>query len=406
LHGRALAHGGVHALIVAEEQAEKVLAALARDPDIEYVERDPIGRAAFVPDAASVAAGNDWHLTKIQAPEAWTVTPGRTSTIVAVLDSGANAAHPDLAGRLLPAYNFVSDTSDTTDDFGHGTAVAGVVVAAGHNVLGIVGVAYGCSILPIKVMDANGFAAYSAIADGIYYAAEHGARVINISIAGNSPSSTLQDALNYAWSNDVVIVAAAGNNANDALQYPAACDHVGAVSATEPDDSLAFFSSYGNFVAVSAPGDIIWTTQSDLSNPYGVWRGTSFASPVVAGIAALIASVKSSLVNSQIVAILEQNADDLGPAGYDPTFGFGRVNASRAVSTVNRRSTLQPPRFTRVTLSWQAVPGRSYRVQYQSPAGATNWTDLPPDVLATSEVASKTDATGAGQRSYRVLLLP
>ena len=179
----------------------------------------------------------------------------------------------------------------------------GVVAAAGNNRVGVAGVAFGCAVLPVKVMDASGFASYSCLAQGIKYAVDQGARVINISIAGSSSSATLQGAIDYAWSNNVVIVAAAGNNANNTPQYPAACDHVVGVSATEPDDSLASFSSYGSFVSLSAPGDNIWTTQDSLNDPYGAWRGTSFASPIVAGVAALVVSENPSLSNTQIVSI-------------------------------------------------------------------------------------------------------
>jgi thermitase len=157
--------------------------------------------------------------------------------VIAILDSGINRAHPDLSGRIVPGFNFVSGTTDTTDDFGHGTAVAGVALAAGNNSVGVAGVAFGCSILPVKVVNGSGFAYYSTIADGIHYAVDQGARVINISIAGSSPSITLQEAVDYAWSNNVIVVAAAGNNSTSDPQYPAACDHVVAVSATEPDVS-------------------------------------------------------------------------------------------------------------------------------------------------------------------------
>jgi len=195
--------------------------------------------------------------------------------------------------------------------------------------------AAGLAKLPVKVVDSSGFASYSTIALGIKYAVDHGARVINLSIAGDSASATLQNAINYAWNNNVVVVAAAGNNANTVLQYPAACEHVVAVSATEPDDSRAAFSSYGSYITLSAPGDGIWTTQRDLANPYGSWRGTSFASPIVAGVAALMASANSSLSNTQIVSLLKQTADDVGAAGYDTSFGYGRINAFRAVSAAN-----------------------------------------------------------------------
>src|SRR5439155_4288624 len=137
-----------------------------------------------------------------------------------------------------------------------------------------------------------------------------------------------------AWSNKVVVVAAAGNNGSTVPQYPAACDHVLGVAASEPDDSRSWFSSYGSYVTLFAPGDNIWTTQRDLSNPYGAWSGTSFSSPVVAGVAALVFSVNPALSNGEIVDVLKQSADDLGPAGYDATYAYGRVNAFRAVSAV------------------------------------------------------------------------
>src|SRR6267142_1623630 len=234
---------------------------------------------------------------------------GGANTIVAVLDSGITAAHPEFAGRILPGYDFVFNDNDPADDFGHGTAVAGTIVAAGNNGLGVAGVAYGCTVLPVKVMDAWGSASHSTIAQGIEYAVQHGARIINLSLGGDWPSSTLQNAINYAWSNNVVVVAAAGNNGSTVPQYPAACEHVLAVSATTPDDSRASFSTYGNFVTLSAPGVSVWTTQRDLANPYGPWSGTSFSSPIVAGVAALVTSVNPSLSNTQIIDILKQTVD-------------------------------------------------------------------------------------------------
>jgi len=332
---QSLGRHNVRVLGVSEDRAEAVLAALRSDPGIEFAERDALAKAAFIPNDPLVVSGSEWHLAKIQALRAWDVDFGSSKVVVAILDSGIDAAHPDLAGHVLAGYDFVGGDTDVSDDFGHGTAVAGVVVAAGNNGVGVAGVAYGCSVLPVKVMDSSGFASYSCLAQGIYYAVDQGAQVINISIAGDSPSVTLQEAIDYAWSNNVVVVAAAGNNANAVPQYPAACDNVVAVSATEPDDSLASFSSYGSFVSLSAPGDDIWTTQNDALNPYGAWRGTSFASPIVAATAALALSANSSLSNSQIVSILEQNADDLGAAGYDTTFGYGRVNALRVVCAAN-----------------------------------------------------------------------
>jgi subtilisin family serine protease len=343
---RALRHGNVRVVAVAEAQAEAALAAWRNDPDIQFAERDYLAEAAFLPNDPAVVSGEAWHLDRIQAEPAWTFTPGRTNIVVAVLDSGINPAHPDLAGQILAGYDFVNNDGDPADDFGHGTAVAGTVVAAGNNNVGVAGVAFGCRVLPVKVIDASGFATYSCLAQGIHYAVDQGARVINISIVGDDPSDTLQEAIDYAWSHNVVVVAAAGNHADALPRYPAACDHVLGVSATEPDDSLAGFSSYGGAVTLAAPGDNIWTTQNHADNLYGPWRGTSFASPVAAGVAALVASENPSLSNTRIAAILEQTADDLGAAGRDPLFGFGRVNAASAVTAASQEPgalPAQPP---------------------------------------------------------------
>ena len=341
-----LHHSNVRVVAVPEEKAEATLAAFRNDPDIEFAERDYIAEAAYVPGDPYVMSGSEWHLAQIQTPQAWNFTVGLSNIFVAVLDSGVNAAHPDLATRILPGYDFVFNDPDPADDFGHGTAVCGTIVAAGNNGAGVAGVAFGCRVLPVKVMDAAGFAYYSSIAQGIHYAVDAGARIINISIAGSSPSSTLQDAIDYAWDHNVVVVAAAGNNADNVPQYPAACEHVIAVSATEPGDTLASFSSFGDDIALSAPGDTIWTTQRDPANPYGAWRGTSFASPIVAGVAALVVSANPLLSSTQIVSVLEQSADDVGAPGWDALFGYGRVNAANAVGlamTLPGALPVQPP---------------------------------------------------------------
>jgi len=316
---------------------------LRADPEIEFAEPDYLTQATFIPDDPFVSAGSEWHLGKIQAFDAWNVTSGSSNIIVAVLDSGVNFTHPDLAGRLLPGYDFVWNDADPSDDFGHGTAVTGTIVASGNNGIGVAGVAFGCSVLPVKVMDSGGAASHSAIAQGIEYAVNHGARVINLSMGGDWPSSTLQDAINFAWSNNVLVVASAGNTGGTAPQYPAACDHVLAVAASDSSDARAWFSTYGSFVSLYAPGLTIWTTQDDTNNLYAGWSGTSFASPIVAGVAALVVSVNPLLSNAQVVALLKQSADDVGPAGYDTTYSYGRINAWRAVNAAQTNSVVNPP---------------------------------------------------------------
>ncbi|MEY3898322.1 MAG: hypothetical protein RLZZ214_3843, partial [Verrucomicrobiota bacterium] len=253
------------------------------------------------------------------------------NVIVAVVDSGVSATHPDLVGKVLTnGYDFIANDSDPTDENGHGTAVAGTVSPASNNQLGVAGVSWNTPILPVRVLDANGSGSYSAIASGITYAADRGAKVINLSLGGTSTSRTLQDAVNYAWNKQSVIVAAAGNNGNNITFYPAACSNVVAVSATDSADVRPSWSNYGSYVDVSAPGANILSLYG--ADQYASWNGTSFSCPVTSGVVALAASANSKLTNSQLVEILVKNTDDIGAPGYDIYYGSGRVNAYRTAS--------------------------------------------------------------------------
>lgn len=322
-----LSQQGVRVMTVLPAQRDAVLQLLRRHPSIEYAEPDYIATPCLTPNDPYYSL--QWHLPNIQAPGAWNVTAGTTNVILAVVDSGVDLAHPDFAGRLLPGTNLVSNTTDPSDDNGHGTAVTGTAAATGNNGLGVAGVNWNCLILPVKVADATGSATYSAVAQGITYAADHGARVINISLGGPASSSTLQSAIDYAWSKGVVIVAAAGNNGNSQPNYPGACNHVIAVSAVQSNDTITSWSSYGSFVSLAAPGAGIWTCNTNET--YASWSGTSFSSPIVAGVASLVASINPALSNTQIVSVLEGTATHLGSSGYNMYYGYGLVNASNAV---------------------------------------------------------------------------
>lgn len=333
---RSLEKSRVQVVRLDEESVDELLNELRQDPSIEFAERDYVARTTYVPNDPLVLGGSAWHLSKVEAPLAWDLARGRSNIVIAVLDSGVMANHADLSGQILPGYDFVNGDSDPADDFGHGTAVAGTVVAAGNNSFGAAGVAFGCRVLPVKVVDASGFGSYSTIAQGIRYAVDQGARVINLSIAGTAASAALQDAVNYAWGSNVIVVASAGNDGNSIPQYPAACQNVIAVSALTSMDSLAGFSSFGSHIRLSAPGENIWTTQRTASSPFGAWRGTSFASPIVAGAAGLVAAANPSLSNQRIGLILAESADDLGAAGNDEQFGAGRVNLYKAIFVASR----------------------------------------------------------------------
>ena len=325
----------VHVLQVPEPALDQVSAALMQTGLFSFVERDYTLHQSATPGALNPNDPNfpsQWHLTAIQTPYAWALTQGSSNVIVAVIDSGADWTHPDLSSKLVPGWNFLTGTSATQDsggDSGHGTAVSGVAAAATNNGAGVAGVGWSTMVMPLEILDSTGSATYSNLASAIDYAADHGARIINISLSGSTASSTLQSAESYAWNKGAVIFAAAGNSANSTPNYPAADPNVVAVSATDVNGTFASFSSYGSWIDLSAPGNNILTTMT--GGGYGYWYGTSFAAPITAGVAALVLAQKPGLSNSALVALLEQNADDLGTPGWDQYFGYGQVNAYKAV---------------------------------------------------------------------------
>jgi len=328
---RTIAAINVRIISVPTTAAARLLDALQHHNDVEYAEPDFSAEAVGTANDPLFTQGSEWHLAKIQAPAAWDITTGSSGVVVAVVDTGVLASHPDLAGKVLPGgYDFVANDTDPTDENGHGTAVSGTISPATNNLIGVAGVTWANPILPVRVLDANGSGAYSAIANGITYSADHGARIINMSLGGTSSSRTLQDAVNYAWNKQCVLIAAAGNNGNNTAFYPAACTNVVAVSATDSADAHPTWSNYGSYVDVSAPGVDIFTLYG--ADQYAWWSGTSFSSPVTSGVVALMASVNSKLTNVQLVDLLVKNTDDIGAAGYDVYFGSGRVNAYRAAS--------------------------------------------------------------------------
>jgi len=338
---------------------------LARDPAVLSVEPDATGSVQLTPNdpfyLTDPASGlGQWGIRKAHVDQAWDIARGSASITVAVIDTGIDANHPDLAGVTLPGVTFLTapdptcPAGSTIDDDGHGTHVAGVIAANGNNGIGIAGVAFGVKILPIKALDCQGAGLMSDVASGVIWATDHGARVINISLGSSAAQLTLQDAIRYAIAHNVIVVAAAGNcgvlsirctTLNEA-QYPGAFPEVLAVAATDENDGHASFSNEGPYVGVSAPGVRIYSTTPTYpttlsqSNPgttsYASFSGTSQASPFVAGVAALILSRAPGLSVAQLIDLLKSTADDLGSPGADTLFGAGRVNALRAVSATVR----------------------------------------------------------------------
>ena len=287
----------------------------------------------------------------IDAPEAWAISTGTPSIKVAILDSGIDSAHPDLAGKVVAGYDFYNDDSDPSDDNGHGTHVAGIVAAALDNLTGlpaeeegIAGVAPDAALLAAKVCGADGTCDDAAIASGIDWSVTNGAKVINLSLGDPAPSETIDLAIQNAWQAGVVVVAAAGNNGSTTEFYPAAIDNVIAVGAFDEHHQKASFSNFGNWVDISAPGNAIissyplsacggsGSTPGD-SGCYTYLSGTSMASPHVAGAAALIWSLPGVASASEVRDIVLQNADPIGvsPARLDSWTQFGGLNIHEAL---------------------------------------------------------------------------
>jgi subtilisin family serine protease len=262
--------------------------------------------------------------------------------VIAVLDTGVDMAHPDLAAKIVsPGHDFANDDEDATDDHWHGTHVAGIAAADTNNSTGVAGVAWNCRILPVKVVDATGSGWYSWIIDGIVWATDHGADVINLSLGDVVDDQFLKDACKYAHDRGVVVVASAGNDGTEGVFYPAAYDeYVLAVAATDYNDAVAAFSSFGPEIDVAAPGVWIlgpapqWYVGTGAL-PYLFASGTSMAAPHVAGLAALIKSAKPDLPVDDIMKIIRYTADDINKTAYpgrDDHAGYGRINMTRALA--------------------------------------------------------------------------
>jgi hypothetical protein len=219
------------------------------------------------------------------------------------------------------------------------------VGAASNNGIGVSSVAWLNPIMPLVVVDSTGYASYSNMASAITYAADHGARIVNLSLAGSSASSTLQNAVDYAWSKGTVVFASAGNYSTSTPFYPAACNNVVAVSSTNSLDQLSGFSNFGSWIDLAAPGENILTTNNGGGYVYA--SGTSFSAPIAAAVGALALSLRPGLSAPALVSLLEQNTDDLGTPGFDTSFGWGRVNAYKvALAAQNYTLDTTPPTAT------------------------------------------------------------
>jgi thermitase len=369
--------GGVERIFVAEltegANLEEVLRNLAADPDVEYAEPDYIGHgdgpgrpsAAGLNYAALEPGDPDlnwqWGISNtgqfpfygtpgidVNALHAWDITTGDSKTILAVLDTGIALGHPDFAGRIIQGKNFVNTSKNPVDDYGHGTNVASVAAATGGNGIGIAGMNWKCRILPIKILDSNNSGLYSWFASGFIYAADNGASVINISAGGSGQSQALADAVTYAQSRGVIIVACMMNSNNETPYYPAAYPGVIAIGAIDMHGarvvpfcySSTTGSNYGSHIAFVAPGNEILGLDYLNFSSSNYWCGTSQATPFVSGLVTLMLAVNPSLTYQQVYDALKAGArDQIGPAkedapGWDKYFGWGLIDSYKSLLAV------------------------------------------------------------------------
>ncbi|APX01141.1 S8 family peptidase [Arthrobacter sp. QXT-31] len=360
--GAGIGSTGAHLIKVPAGKESQLIESLSRNPNVEYAEPDQLVTAAvdepdpnyFPRQYALHNEGQSFNSTNdtvtvnagkadadVDAVEAWSVTTGDGTTgggiKVAVLDTGVASDNDDIAAKVVLSANF-STAATGEDNYGHGTHVAGIV-AATRDTEGVTGVCPDCSILDGKVLNDDGSGSTSSIVNGINWAVENGAQVINMSLGQRVSSRALEAAVNNAWKSGVVIVAAAGNAGTQAPIYPGAYTNVLSVAATDNNDAKASFSTYGKWVDVAAPGVNVYSTfpkhpfvlgkQNGRSMGYDIASGTSMASPVVAGIAALVWSTPAGTDNKSVRLKVESTADPI--LGTGSSWAKGRVNACRAV---------------------------------------------------------------------------
>jgi subtilisin family serine protease len=308
---------GTYTIITSDESN---LEKLEQNEDVDTVETD-IPVKMFTDTI-------DWGVKRVGADSSWDSGTGN-GVIVAVVDTGIQLNHPDLSTNVITGYDFVNNDESATDDNGHGTHVAGII-ASTMNGSGNVGTSYSAKLMPVKVLNESGYGYLSDVAKGIYYAADNGARIINMSLGTSEDSDTLRTAVQYAANKGVLLVAAAGNDSGAPCAYPAAYSSVVCVVATDQDNKLASFSNIGGELA--APGVSNYSTY--INSAYATLSGTSMASPHVAGSAALLLSVCTDCSTSEVRTLLRESATDLGSVGNDIIFGYGLVNLVEAIETL------------------------------------------------------------------------
>lgn len=322
-------------------QEKAIQTELSKESLVKYAEPDYFSSINFTPNdpdfknqyglnntGATVENSTCTANADVNAAEAWDVTKG-SGVIVGIVDTGIDVLHPEFAGKIVIAQGFAADTPN--DGEGHGTHVAGIIAANGNDGVGVTGICPECKLVIAKSLDDTGVGANSFIAEGIRWAADQNAKVINMSAGDSQRAQVIEDAVNYAISKGIVFVTSTGNNSNTALSYPAALPGVLSVSATDCNDQKSDFATYGTWVSVAAPGTDIYSTFPRDSASYGYLSGTSMASPFVAGLAGLVWTTSAGTSANAVVNQITSTADKI--AGTGQYWQNGRINAQKAVGS-------------------------------------------------------------------------
>ena len=352
-----LAFPGMFTLKVPKGLEEKLAKIYHSLPIVEYAEPNYVAKALFEPNDPYFS--DQWGLFKTQAYKAWDLATGSSQVKIAILDTGIDKDHPDLAGKILARINLTTARSD--DDLnGHGTHVAGIASAITNNGLGVAGTGFNTSLISVKVLNDNGSGYYSWIVNGIKWAADNEVKIINLSLGGSSSSKSLEDAVNYAWGKGVVLACAAGNDGVSTPLYPAYYQNCIAVAATDQSDQKTSWSNYGSWVDVAAPGLDIFSTLPNhnakitKTRNYGSLSGTSMSTPFVSGLAGLLFGQNSNLTNFEVRKMIEENADKISGTGTYWT--TGRINAYKSVMAFYPQVSPEPTAELTLTLTPTSTP--------------------------------------------------
>lgn len=307
---------------------QQMMKKLAEHPDSVYAEPNYLLLPNRIPNDTYYRE-YQWNLPLIGMEQSWDVSEGSSDVVVAVVDTGVDMEHPEFAGKLVEGYNVLEDNNVPQDDNGHGTHVSGIIAAKTNNADGIAGMSWNSKLMPVKAIGADGSGSAVDIAQGIYWATDHGADVINLSVGNYTSSAALREACRYAYDHNVVLVAASGNDATDQPSYPAAYEEVLSVAAVDHRKERADFSNFGDYVDVAAPGVDIPSTY--IYSDYASLSGTSMACPHVAALASLVRSVHPGMPSHDVMELIRKTTVDLGPPGHDQLYGYGLINVNQTL---------------------------------------------------------------------------